>query len=309
MDTPKKNHLENGRENISFQDERSRNTIIMFNAVIVLIVVIIAMTAQLVRLNQEGKKSQAEKAEQAAAMQGDSRSKKEAEAAEIIVATSKPEKESGNTIEHIRKDLDQDRPMVALTFDDGPYDKVTDRLVKIFAKNDSRATFFVVANRLTKYAESMRKAYEHGNQIATHTFDHGNLSKMSKKGILSEMNRANETMKKVTGEDVSMLRPPYGSVSQNMRKYVKMPMICWNVDSEDWKSRNKKSILKRCSVLHDGDIVLCHDLYPATADAMAVLLPKMRKKGIQFVTVEELFYYRGIDSRAGKVYFNGLSGK
>lgn len=302
MENPKKNQSENRWENASFRSERSRNTIIMFNAVIVLVVVIIAMSVQLVRLNQEEDQSHSGEMEQEA-VQEDSQA---AEAAEIIMATLKPETETGNTVQHIREDLDKDKPMVALTFDDGPYDMVTERLVKIFKKNDSRATFFVVANRLTKYAESMKKAYLQGNQIATHTFDHGNLSKMSKKGIFSEMDRANQTMKKVTGEDVSMLRPPYGSVSDKMRKYVKMPMICWNVDSQDWKSRNKKSILQRCSSLHDGDIVLCHDLYPATADAMAALLPKMRKKGIQFVTVEELFYYRGIKAEAGKVYYNGL---
>ena len=70
-------------------------------------------------------------------------------------------------------------------------------------------------------------------------------------------------------------------------------------------SRNKDKILSRCKSIKDGDIVLMHDLYPSTAAAVEKLVPKLRKKGFQLVTVEELFYYKGIDAKGGKVYFNG----
>ena len=82
-------------------------------------------------------------------------------------------------------------------------------------------------------------------------------------------------------------------------------MIYWSVDTEDWASRNKAKILKRCKSIKDGDIVLMHDLYPSTAAAVEKLVPKLRKKGFQLVTVEELFYYKGIDAKGGKVYFSG----
>ena len=82
-------------------------------------------------------------------------------------------------------------------------------------------------------------------------------------------------------------------------------MVCWNVDSEDWKSRNTKKVLKRCNSIQDGDIILMHDLYPTTAKAVATLVPKLRKKGFQLVTVDELFYYKGIKAEAGKVYYSG----
>ena len=82
-------------------------------------------------------------------------------------------------------------------------------------------------------------------------------------------------------------------------------MIYWSVDTEDWASRNSKKILKKCKSISDGDIVLMHDLYPSTAEAVEKLVPKLRKKGFQLVTVEELFYYKGIDAEGGKVYFSG----
>lgn len=270
-------------------DRDNRSAIIMINAAVVLIVVIIAMVVQLVHLN--GKQKQ-EKVMESRAV-----------ATEVPSAAPSPTATPG--VERIRKDLDKKKPMVAFTFDDGPYDKVTDRLVKVMAKNDSRATFFVVGNRVEKFADTLKNAYENGNQIATHTYDHSDLSKMKKAGIKKEMSLSVQVIKKITGQGPAMLRPPYGNVNDKMRKTIKIPMIYWSVDTEDWKSRNKKAILKKCKSIEDGDIVLMHDLYPTTADAVSSLVPKLRKKGFQLVTVEELFYYKGIDAAAGKVYFSG----
>jgi len=77
------------------------------------------------------------------------------------------------------------------------------------------------------------------------------------------------------------------------------------VDTEDWKSRNAKSVLSECKVIQDGDIVLMHDLYPSTADAVKKLVPRLVKEGYQLVTVDELFHYKGIKAEGGKVYMSG----
>ena len=278
----------------------SRSIWIMISAAVVLGIVIIAMAVQLVRLNRQGERNKSQIKTEASVDQ----KKKNTKEAEKPAGTKEPEEEKIR-VEHIRKDLDPEKPMVALTFDDGPYDRVTNRIVKVLAKHDSRATFFVVGNRVERYADTMKNAYNKGNQIATHTFDHGDLSKMKKKQIRREFKRAFRVMKKINGENPTMLRPPYGNVNDKMRQTIRIPMIYWNVDTEDWASRNKDKILSRCKNIKDGDIVLMHDLYPSTAAAVEKLVPKLRKKGFQLVTVEELFYYKGIDAKGGKVYFNG----
>ena len=278
----------------------SRSIWIMISAAVVLGIVIIAMAVQLVRLNRQGEQNKSQIKTEASVDQ----KKKNTKEAEKPAGTKEPEEEKVR-VEHIRKDLDPEKPMVALTFDDGPYDRVTNRIVKVLAKHDSRATFFVVGNRVERYADTMKNAYNKGNQIATHTFDHGDLSKMKKKQIRRELKRAFRVMKKINGENPTMLRPPYGNVNDKMRQTIRIPMIYWNVDTEDWASRNKDKILSRCKSIKDGDIVLMHDLYPSTAAAVEKLVPKLRKKGFQLVTVEELFYYKGIDAKGGKVYFNG----
>ena len=278
----------------------SRSIWIMISAAVVLGIVIIAMAVQLVRLNRQGEQNKSQIKTEASVDQ----EKKNTKEAEKPAGTKEPEEEKIR-VEHIRKDLDPEKPMVAPTFDDGPYDRVTNRIVKVLAKHDSRATFFVVGNRVERYADTMKNAYNKGNQIATHTFDHGDLSKMKKKQIRRELKRAFRVMKKINGENPTMLRPPYGNVNDKMRQTIRIPMIYWNVDTEDWASRNKDKILSRCKSIKDGDIVLMHDLYPSTAAAVEKLVPKLRKKGFQLVTVEELFYYKGIDAKGGKVYFNG----
>lgn len=278
----------------------SRSIWIMISAAVVLGIVIIAMAVQLVRLNRQGERNKSQIKTEASVDQ----KKKNTKEAEKPAGTKEPEEEKIR-VEHIRKDLDPEKPMVALTFDDGPYDRVTNRIVKVLAKHDSRATFFVVGNRVERYADTMKNAYNKGNQIATHTFDHGDLSKMKKKQIRRELKRAFRVMKKINGENPTMLRPPYGNVNDKMRQTIRIPMIYWNVDTEDWAGRNKDKILSRCKSIKDGDIVLMHDLYPSTAAAVEKLVPKLRKKGFQLVTVEELFYYKGIDAKGGKVYFNG----
>ena len=278
----------------------SRSIWIMISAAVVLGIVIIAMAVQLVRLNRQGERNKSQIKTEASVDQ----KKKNTKETEKPAGTKEPEEEKIR-VEHIRKDLDPEKPMVALTFDDGPYDRVTNRIVKVLAKHDSRATFFVVGNRVERYADTMKNAYNKGNQIATHTFDHGDLSKMKKKQIRRELKRAFRVMKKINGENPTMLRPPYGNVNDKMRQTIRIPMIYWNVDTEDWASRNKDKILSRCKSIKDGDIVLMHDLYPSTAAAVEKLVPRLRKKGFQLVTVEELFYYKGIDAKGGKVYFNG----
>ena len=94
-------------------------------------------------------------------------------------------------------------------------------------------------------------------------------------------------------------------VNDTVRETVKVPMYNWSIDTEDWKSRNVKSILTRCKSISDGDIVLMHDLYPTTADAVEKLVPRLKRQGYQLVTIDELMYYKGINAEAGKLYFSG----
>jgi len=222
---------------------------------------------------------------------------KKEEDTEVVMATGKKR--------WLRKDLDPGKPMVALTFDDGPYTPVTSKILKVLKKYDARATFFVVGSRVPQYEDMVKQAYEQGNEIATHTYNHTDLTKLTTKQMKAELKKSRDVIKDVIGCGYSNLRPPGGSINDNMRNNIKVPMIYWSVDTEDWKSRNTKSVLNECKVIQDGDIVLMHDLYPSTAEAAKKLVPRLIKQGYQLVTIDELFYYKGIDAKPGKVYMSG----
>lgn len=223
----------------------------------------------------------------------------------VSAKEKKTEKRKKKKVSWIRKDLDPKKPMVALTFDDGPYTPVTSRILKTAGKYDAKVTFFVVGDRVSTYAKVMKKAYRQGHQIASHTYHHVNLTKLDSAGMLKELDESNTAVKQVIGREMSAIRPPEGAVNDLMRKTFKIPMIYWSIDTEDWRSRDASQILQKAKKIKDGDIVLMHDLYPSTADAVQSLIPRLKKKGFQLVTVDELFYYKKIKAEGGKVYFSG----
>ena len=106
----------------------------------------------------------------------------------------------------IRKNLDKNKPMIALTFDDGPYTPVTSKILRVLKKYDSRATFFVVGNRVNAYSKVLKASYNMGNQIASHTFDHEDLSKMTKKQLSAEMTKTNNALQSVIGCHATLVR-------------------------------------------------------------------------------------------------------
>jgi peptidoglycan/xylan/chitin deacetylase (PgdA/CDA1 family) len=203
-------------------------------------------------------------------------------------------------------DTEDSPKMIALTFDDGPYPPVTERILKTLADNDAKATFFVVGNRLKQYKDTLKLEYEGGNQIASHTYSHKDLTALSIKEMLHEVNYANQLINKIVPVGETYLRPPFGRKNDLMKENIGVPMIFWSLDTLDWSSRDANAIYKEImDTVKDGDILIMHDLYPSTADAMELVVPKLIEEGYQLVTVKELLEAKGIDIVGGNVYYNG----
>ena len=286
--------------------ELKKTRFILMNAAIALVVILIVFVVAIIKLNGKGNSGSKDYTQENIKKKDTKKAKKP-----VMTATPAPTKKAvtQNTgvgaKKWIRTDLDKDKPMIALSFDAGPYTPVTSKILKVLKKYDSRATFFVVGNRIQTYKEILKESYDMGNQIGSHTYDHEDLSKKNKKQLISEMRKTNRELRSVIGCNATLIRPPYGNISDLMRKVIKIPMMYWSVDTDDWKWRNTAKILAGCKNVKDGDIILMHDLYPSTANAVKKLVPRLRKKGYQLVTIDELFYYKGIKAKAGKVYASG----
>ncbi|MHB8062663.1 MAG: polysaccharide deacetylase family protein [Ruminiclostridium sp.] len=203
------------------------------------------------------------------------------------------------------RQIDPQKPMVALTFDDGPHSKYTMKILASLKKYNGLATFFVLGNRAEKYKNVIKSINESGNQIGNHTYDHKELTKLGGKAITSEVSKTNNILQNITNIKPSLIRPTYGSVNKNVKLYSGAPLILWSIDTLDWKTRNEKMIVNEVlGNVKDGDIILMHDIYETTAMAAEVVIKELSSKGYQLVTIDELFTAKGIDLVNGKVYGN-----
>lgn len=195
--------------------------------------------------------------------------------------------------------------LVCFTFDDGPYAPVTNKILDTLEKYNGRATFFVVGDRADTYSDEIIRASKMGCEIGTHTYSHVNLNSLSVPEMQEEIKKSCDAISKYTGKNVKVLRPPEGAANDTVKANVGMPMVLWSVDSRDWDYRNADKDYKTVmDNVFDGSIVLMHDLYPATADAVARLIPELAKQGYKFVTFSELMKIRGVDVEPGEKYFS-----
>lgn len=195
---------------------------------------------------------------------------------------------------------------VALTFDDGPSRDNDGTILETLQANGAHATFFVLGNRARVDGDIMQMILDAGCEIASHSWDHPQLSKIKWKKAKSQIDRTDRIVAKLlNGYQISLLRPPYGSISKTMRKKVKKPMILWSLDTEDWKSRNAKKVFNRVKKeVKDGDIILMHDIHPETAEAVKKIVPWLSEQGYDMLTVTELMARKGKTMEGGKAYLD-----
>ena len=204
------------------------------------------------------------------------------------------------------RNIDATKPMIALTFDDGPYPKVTQRIVNALLENNSRATFFQVGSRMEKHEEFVLNMANEGMQIGNHTYTHVIFNQYNIEQCISELNDTNDLMNRVIGVQSFVVRTPGGAYNEALLAAINGPIILWSMDTLDWKNQDADRIVNQIlNEVKDGDIILMHDLYETTAEACEVVIPELIKRGYQLVTVDELFYYKGIELKEHVLYRHG----
>ena len=203
----------------------------------------------------------------------------------------------------VRKQLDKSKPMVALTFDDGPYAKTTSSILDTLEEHDVVATFFVVGNRVNRYKDIVRRMAETGNEIGNHSYNHKDLTILTSDQVKEQINMTQNVVSKVVGSKPKIMRPTYGAFNDDLKAQAKMPLILWSIDSMDWKSQDAIKIIDLVlGKVRDGDIILMHDIFGATAEAVEYLVPELINRGFELVTVSELYESRGRVLEVGNIY-------
>src|SRR6478752_5364218 len=186
-----------------------------------------------------------------------------------------------------------DGPYIALTFDDGPSEKLTPRLLDLLAQHHIHVTFFVVGENAAQYPEILQRAVREGHEIGNHTWSHPNLAKMTDENVRSQIKRTEEAITNAIGSRPTLFRPPYGSVTARQKRFIHdelaYEIILWEVDPLDWKNPGPNVVSSRIlKETHPGAIVLAHDIHAQTIQAMPATLTELEAKGFKFVTVSDL---------------------
>jgi peptidoglycan/xylan/chitin deacetylase (PgdA/CDA1 family) len=184
-------------------------------------------------------------------------------------------------------------PYIALTFDDGPHATLTPKLLDLLAARHIRATFFVIGENVAEHSEIVARAAREGHEIGNHSWSHPNLSKMSDDGVRRQLRQTEEAIESATGRKLSLLRPPYGSLTTRQKRWIHeqfgYEIILWDVDPLDWKRPGPTVVCNRIvKETRAGSIVLAHDIHAGTIAAIPCILDQLQAKGFQFVTVSEL---------------------
>ncbi len=196
------------------------------------------------------------------------------------------------------------KPVVALTFDDGP-GAYTMELLEFLESNGAKATFFMLGSKVSKYPDEVKKMLEIGCELGNHSTNHLQLTKGSNGEVDSEIQKTHNAIKEITGQKASCIRPPYGSYNDKVKEIADKPLILWSLDTLDWEYRDVEKIKNEIrKTIKDGDVVLMHDIYDTTVQAIKEMIVELQEEGYQFLTVSELAEVRNVELSRGKVYNN-----
>lgn len=190
--------------------------------------------------------------------------------------------------------VNENGPVIALTFDDGPYPKVTGHILDVLEKNGVCATFFVLGSRIEGHEDMLTRMDELGCEIGNHSFSHADLTRLSKADCQRELSDTDAEIRRVTGHEASVVRPPYGYYNKTVMSAAGRPLILWTVDTNDWRGKAPGEIADYViQQAKEGSVILMHDQQTQTADAMEMIIPTLIDEGFRFVTVSELIRLTG----------------
>lgn len=188
---------------------------------------------------------------------------------------------------------------VALTFDDGPDGKVTPEILDILKSRNVSASFFFIGNNAKKYPDVVKRSYSEGNLVLNHSMDHPDFMKLTPEQMMQEVTGTEDTIYDIIGKRPAIIRPPYGSVSQeevDLLNNSGRKVVIWSIDTLDWSQKDSSNITKNVlDKARNGDIILMHSNgdKQATAEALPEIIDGLKAKGFTIETLDKLL---GIDA-------------
>lgn len=195
---------------------------------------------------------------------------------------------------------------IALTFDDGPSGRCTERLLDGLAAREVHATFFLCGYRVEQYPALAARIAQEGHEIGSHSDRHEFFTHMSAEAVCADLHKAEETISAATGQTPRLLRPPGGLYDPDVLAgsvCAEAPVVLWSIDPEDWRDRPVDTVVNFVTRrAGNGDIILLHDMHVSSVEAALRIIDTLEARGFTFVTVSELALLSGTTLEGGKAY-------
>ena len=197
----------------------------------------------------------------------------------------------------------------ALTFDDGPSAKNTPGVLDALMETGARGTFFVIGNRIKENRWLVQREHDNGHAVASHNWHHGNVTKSSGSALRAMPKKVNAAMIKSIGIPVRYDRVPGGRYPRMIEVKVGWAYIQWSLDTYDWRGLSTSAVMNKVrKKLHDGDIILCHDIKDHTPESTRQIIRYLEEEGYMPLTIDELFAKDGVTLQPNKVYYRCYQG-
>ncbi len=197
----------------------------------------------------------------------------------------------------------------ALTFDDGPSAKNTPGVLEALMETGARGTFFVIGNRIKENRWLVQQEHDNGHAVAAHNWHHGNVTKSSGSALRAMPKKVNAAMIKSIGIPVRYDRVPGGRYPRMIEVKAGWAYIQWSLDTYDWRGLSTSAVMNKVrKKLHDGDIILCHDIKDHTPESTRQIIRYLEEEGYMPLTIDELFAKDGVTLKPNKVYYRCYQG-
>lgn len=181
------------------------------------------------------------------------------------------------------------KPKLALTFDDGPHPVFTARLLDGLKERGIHATFFVIGKNISGNEDVIKRMYEEGHLIGNHTYDHVKITGMKEEEAYRQIISTSDAVQEITGIPTEYVRAPFGTWTSSLESDVSMFPVKWTIDPKDWTTANVDQIVQKVvKNVKENDIILMHDYYDSSVEAALRIIDILMEQGYVFVTVDEI---------------------
>ena len=200
-------------------------------------------------------------------------------------------------------DETKQRPMIALTFDDGP-GEYTEELINCLVENNAKATFFMLGQNVEAYPEIAKELSDAGMELGNHSYSHPDLVTIGAEAAAQQVSNTDAALKSATGFEATVMRPPGGSFNDSVKAAINHPLIIWSIDTRDWATKSEDQTYQVVmDNAQDGSVVLMHDIHEWSVKAAIRMIPDLIAKGFKLVTVSELAEAKGETLQNGAAYY------